>query len=576
MSLLTILTLRFRRPFLFGSLVIAMGAGGPAMAGSIKFNTEVPKPPASLPVLRLTAQLAPVDLINKLLMRSHSAGQVAPLAEHPFFKKNNLAVPEKMIGLVEDEHVRAWVDQDKGDAWIYPTLEKLHPLAAADETTQTLRAEEIFQSLDFIARDDTRFVVDKPSTLKGATLVRDAKGETRVEKAPASYLSYYAARRFVGDLPVDGPGSRAMIQLSGGGVVEGLTRVWKSGKIAEKVQPSSSADEVRAAISRQLQAATTDSDVTVDRIELAYYDANGEFLQPVYRFTAQIHQITMPQTPPRTADNFVIGYVPFAKEFEPLPVLGQSTGPEPVTAAPKPIPRDGVRPPTNDPIVGRYVVRNDDAGWVNDANAFWSSLSSSNTGGLFSNSQYYWAEPRLFTSQKDAFINAMNLALVEAHGDWWIFSTLKNCCDVVNINGDIPSPGYGPSANGALADWIIHSCEVVPGGEDTSNWPAPWWNVFGGVRNVVGYRTIMYISDGAGGPYGTSIGNLAPVVSSWLSDVMSLNAYASHPTAPAHGGVVRPMGRPSSISMCGHDGDSVLSTSSLGRANCLTAWWFPD
>jgi len=39
-------------------------------------------------------------------MRSHSAGQVAPLAEHPFFKKNNLAVPEKMIGFVEDEHVR--------------------------------------------------------------------------------------------------------------------------------------------------------------------------------------------------------------------------------------------------------------------------------------------------------------------------------------------------------------------------------------------------------------------------------------------------------------------------------------
>jgi hypothetical protein len=170
----------------------------------------------------------------------------------------------------------------------------------------------------------------------------------------------------------------------------------------------------------------------------------------------------------------------------------------------------------------------------------------------------------------------MNLALIEVHGDWWRYSTLQNCCDLVNINGDIPSPGYGPSANGSLADWIIHSCEVVPAPDDTANWPDPWWNIFGGVRNVVGYRTIMYINDGAAGPYATSLGNLAPVVSSWLGDVISLNAYAGTPKTAAHGGVVRPMGRPSTISACGHDGESVLSVSTLPRANCLTVWWFPD
>jgi hypothetical protein len=46
----------------------------------------------------------------------------------------------------------------------------------------------------------------------------------------------------------------------------------------------------------------------------------------------------------------------------------------------------------------------------------------------------------------------MNLALVEVHGDYWIFSTLQNCCDTVNINGDIPYPGYGPTAMGC---WLI-------------------------------------------------------------------------------------------------------------------------
>jgi hypothetical protein len=343
------------------------------------------------------------------------------------------------------------------------------------------------------------------------------------------------------------------------------------------VRPSLSGDEVRAAITRQLRPAIENSEVTVNLIEIAYYDANRNFLQPVYRFTAQIHQLTMPQTPPRTDDNFVIGYVPFAKAFEPLPVLGQTSGPQPKTAAPNRRPpkfREDSR--SNDPTVGRYVVRNDDAGWVNDANAFWDSLSSTWTGSLFTNSQYYWAEPRLFTSEKNSFTNAMNLALIEVHGDWWLYSTLQNCCDLVNINGDIPYPGYGPSAGGSLADWVIHSCEVVPAPDDTSTWPDPWWTIFGGLRNVLGYRTIIYISDGAGGPYGTSLGNVAPVVSSWLNDVISLNAYADHPTATAHGGVDRPMGRPSTISAYGHDGDSVFSTSSLGRADCLTVWWFPD
>ena len=93
---------------------------------------------------------------------------------------------------------------------------------------------------------------------------------------------------------------------------------------------------------------------------------------------------------------------------------------------------------------------------------------------------------------------------------------------------------------------------------------------------MVGYRTIMYISDGAGGPYGTSLGNAAPVVGAWLNDVISLGAYTGHPTAKAHGGITRPMGRPATISMAGHENDSVFATSTLGRANTLVVWWFPD
>jgi hypothetical protein len=548
----------------------------PVAAGTLKFEAEVPKPKnETFSVLKLTIQPAPIALMNRLLGSTSGATKLTPLNDTPLFRNNKIKVAPDVLGVVEDEHVKAWANPSTGELAIYPNLTKVTAIAPGSVTSVESRTREIFESPEFIARDDTRIVIDKPQVLNGATLVRDPNGNTRQEKPKTPYLVYVSARRFVGDLPVDGIGSRALLTVSGSGQVEGLTRVWKSAKVAQTVRSSLSADQVRKAIAVQLQPAIKTSDVVVDRIELAYYDGNRQYLQPVYRFSARIHHLAAEA---RTADDFVIGYLPVGKAVEPLPVLGKIQGAKPATATatPKPPVIKGGAVPPNDPIVGRYVVRNDDSGWVNDANAFWSSLSSTWTGSLFSNSQYFWAEPRLFTNQKNSFINAMNLALIEVHGDWWLYSTLKNCCDLVNINGDIPAPGYGPSASGRLADWVIHSCEVVPGPEDTASWPNPWWTIFGGVRNVVGYRTIMYISDGAGGPYGSSLGNLAPVVSSWLSDVISLNAYSGHPSTPAHGGINRPMGRPSTISVCGHDADSVLSTSTIGRANCLTMWWFPD
>jgi hypothetical protein len=565
-------------PFFLALIALAVSLAQPVNAGSLKFEAEIPKPPESLPLLRLTPQPAPVDLLNRLLAESPTPAKLESLGKNPFFKKNRLRPPKDLIGVVENESVRAWVNRRTGDAAIYPTLGRLEPLTPAAIEALAQRARDVFAMPEFITPDETRFVIDKPNVLNGQTLVRDDSGKVRTEKPKTAYLGYFKAQRLVGDLAVDGPGSRALVALGAKGSVEALTRTWKRAKLLRAVKSGRGNDEVKAEIARQLKPALVNSDVTIDRIELAYYDSNKQFIQPVFRFTARIHHLTMDKTPARTDDDFVIGYVPFAKAFEPLPVLGRSVGPSPKTAkkASKKPGSSGPAAAPGDPIVGRYVVRNDDSGWVNDANAFWNGLQGAWTHSLFANSQYYWAEPRLFTSQKNFFINAMHLALIEVHGDWWLYSTLQNCCDLVNINGDIPSPGYGPSAGGKLADWIIHSCEVVPAPDDTATWPDPWWTVFGGVRNVVGYRTIMYISDGAGGPYGTSLGNVAPVVSSWLSDVMALNAYSGHPKMAAHGGVVRPMGRPTTISMCGHDGDSAFSTSSLGRANCLTVWWFPD
>jgi len=39
-------------------------------------------------------------------------------------------------------------------------------------------------------------------------------------------------------------------------------------------------------------------------------------------------------------------------------------------------------------------------------------------------------------------------------------------------------------------------------------------------------------------------------------------------------GVWKPYGRPSTISVCGHEGDSVFYTAGVGPAGCLQNYWY--
>ncbi|HKC23460.1 MAG TPA: DUF6345 domain-containing protein, partial [Thermoanaerobaculia bacterium] len=225
-----------------------------------------------------------------------------------------------------------------------------------------------------------------------------------------------------------------------------------------------------------------------------------------------------------------------------------------------------------DPTVGRYVVRNDYSGWVNSANGFWNGLQASGYGGYFTNSQYYWAYPYEFTSSKNSYVNAVNVAEIEVHGDWWLYTTYQNWGDVVSLD-NIPSPGLGAAAGGKCAYWVIHSCEVVPSVPDVATWPAKWWHIFGGLHSVLGYRTIMYIDDGATYPFGIHMGWGCNLTSSWLQDVAASSLYWGSPGQVMHG-TWKPYGRPATISVCGHEADSVYNLAALPAAGCLTNYWY--
>jgi hypothetical protein len=545
--------------------------------GGIRWTAKVPESRGPLPVLTLQSLDPPADLVARLAAQANGA-QLQPLANAPFLRDQGVKVPQEILGVFEDDHATAWVDRRSGNASIYPTLSRLAPLSPNDIARAEEAAASLIRQGELLPADDTRIVSAQPLILNGET-VRGKRGDTTIERKSAPYLVYVPARRFVNDLAVYGPGSRAVVIAGANGRIEGLTRQWKGAKISGTVEPTRSADDVRRDIERQLTTNQPAAEIEVQSVEIAYYDNDQASMQPVYRFVARIR--------PRggkaaTDDDFVIGFVPYGAEREKLPRLDEKPDIQPVEPRTDYQPNGGMASAEGpaegldlDPRVGRYVNREDTWAWVTNANEFWTGLQSGFGAAFFSNDQYYWAEQRLFTNQKNFFVNDMNLVLNEVHGDWWLFSTRSNCCDLVNINGDIPDPGYGPSAGGRLADWIIHSCEVIPAPIDTGNWPDPWWRVFGGVRNVAGYRTIMYISDGATQPYGQALANFGPVVSSWLNVVSSLNAYSGRPTGMMHGRV-KPLGRASSISACGHDGDSAFAVATLPRANCLTVWWFGD
>jgi hypothetical protein len=547
-------------------------AAAAAPKGTIRIPIDlIPDAPGPLPVLTLRNQKPPVKLVQDLLRGSSSPDvQLLPLSQAPYLPKGREQALTRILGAFTKDHLVAYVDPRTGDAEMFPALGELKGTPNGPDPARAVAiTEELFGRADVIGADDTKFAVGEPQDLFGAQGVLN--GSTGERGAPL--LLYVPIRRFVAGYPVYGAGSRGLAVVASDHSVQGFLRRWKTGKTIGTVKDRRTPQQIAFAIRAQLVSLARRSDIEVDSVEVAYYDGNARFLQPVYRFTAVEHVLPSSPGNERTEDNFLVGFVPIGAAREPIPSLATPPGPLPVLPRKRPAPTTTAAIPPGDPLVGRYVVRQDDPNWVASANSFWNNLTSFWGTFFFTNAQYYWAYPFEFTTSAYYYVNNVHVALTEVHGDWWLYSTLKNCCDLVDVDTDINFPGFGAAAGGLLAYWIIHSCEVVPSPDDTANWPDPWWDVFGGLHSVLGYRTIMYIADGTTGPFGLNLRFGAPVVSAWLNAVSSSSAYSGHPTMVMHG-QVKPLGRASTISMCGQENDSVYDVSAQGRANCLRIFWF--
>jgi hypothetical protein len=557
----------------------------PSQSANIRLSTEqIPASPGSLPVLRLSAQKPPTEFVQEVLRRADpNAQKLVPLSQISQLAGKGGKLPEEFVGALSGEHLAAYVDLRSGDAEIFPSLAQKG--VPADQEGQQLEraqglAREIFSRADLLQKDATAFSFEKPRALYGESAEGGAEGGEAKTSSPEIYLTYVTLRRSVNNYFVYGPGSRAMVAVGNNGTVEGFVRRWKTGAVSGQVRETRTREQVAQAILEQLRPIAKTAEVEVLNTDIAYYDGNRNYLQPVYRFTARLHRRASAggDSKAHVDDDFVIGYVPIGKAREPIPSLSALPGVPPKTAkATAPAPERA-----GDPTVGRYVVRNDNSNWVANANELWGGLTAFFSGFLFTDAQYFWAEPWEFTTSEAAFVNSVNVADNEVHGDWWLFSTLSNCCDLVDLTKIPASEGYGAAHGGHLAYWILHSCEVVPSAIDapcpTDNrpWWTPWFNIFQGMHTVVGYRTIMWIDDDVTGPYGLALRFGAPVVSAWFNATTSAAGYQGNPTYGAHCGRTPPMGRPSAVSACGRQNNWVYDTTALPPANCLINFWQPN
>jgi hypothetical protein len=545
-------------------------------ATNITFDIAlIPAIQVSLPAFTLGSVVKlPPAFLNETLQ------SVSPGSNFTNFQNSNGLIAhsgERVIGVV---------DPDTGEVTFYPNYEALEPIIGptGENNGTYLNNSAIFP------QDDTIVNALPGLTLYSALHVKNGSGPE-----PVPWIYHIATQRLVTventAFPVLGPGSTAILGFGAKGNLVSFNYLWHPAKQSTKVSPLS-VEGIYASITAQLQSAAALGPLNVTSVDISYYDSGSKFIQPVYAFTA-----TRPKSGNVTEDVTISGYVPVGKTaLEPLPDL---------TTPPKSIPPTVPSPSQNSPrkrsfisrifsnlykrgptvTVGRYVIRDSEAEWVTSANNFWSNLGSSTVN--FINAQYYWAYPWLYTTYKEQFVDSVNVALTEAHGNWHRFRTSPTG-DRVYINDDpaldIPATGYGPGAGGHLAYWVIHSCEVIPSETDYPGQPYRsfdyWWSIFNGLHAVMGYRTEMYINDGVTTPFAKAISRGVAVVPAWMSAVLNDKAWYSSSSKytqtylDGNRGIKEPFGRASTIAVCGHTNDVVWNLENLGRPERLCEWWY--
>ena len=554
-----------------------------AQNSAIQFTAGVPAIPARMQVYRLAPTRVPVEFLNEKLL----AAKLPQLRT-----EGRSLVARGTVGAADLDRVRVSADAVTGDTHFIPNLSQLvsktpRQALSIDRLQSAGRAALIDPR--FIPRDVTTARVGNAITVMGGATARVGTAAARVRTAPRTVLTIVPAIRYAAGFRVYGRGSHAAVSLDNSGSVVGALRHWRTASAGQPVTASLTADQVRANITRQLSptVAKPGTSATVDKIELAYYDANALYLSPVLRF-----QATITSSDKNVSNTQIAGYVPIGTPREPIPDLaaapsGPRPGMTPLQAGGKPKGAMGAAPIAGDISLGEFANQDwtTSNAYLEMANSFLSGLSS----GVQPVSRTIWwtAYPwQVVGPQSKRWMNAVNVAYTEPHGDWLLNTTLSNCCQQWNVPniGTGGNPGYGAAAGGVLATWFIMSCEVVPSMYDRQNEAGgsgnpytafdAWWPVFQGLHNVIGFRTEMqYPDDALNFWFGWDAARGGDVNAAWFDEVGAIANYGTYQSQHLIGSPQVRWDRASTMIDARDLGQSIFSVGAQSPSSTLWNFW---
>jgi len=376
-------------------------------------------------------------------------------------------------------------------------------------------------------------------------------------------------QRKIAERPVVGHGSQLMVDLGHRGEVVGFRRAWNA--LAETpLAPELKTDaQVYEEVERQIRTRVSEGNsVKVAKLHLIYYGNDKEYVQPAYFYSIQI------DAPGVKGKSFMTGIVAAARNT-PEPILSRATPTElPSNATRAMINRPQAEVAEDDPTVGRYVVRNDSWDWVDDANEFKNGLNDGHSSGLpaISFGDYFWDQPWFWTTSEDSMVDRWNVTLMEGHGNTWLFSTRSNCCDLVNLNSG-SQPGFGDLAGNSMRFLVLKGCAIIPAPPDRGDWATPWWRIFKGLHQAVGFRTEMYIDDDISYGFAKNIASNHRVLDSWFAATNGSSSYQWERFWGSWGDQIYGYG--AVVMIPGREGEGIYSTAAAPPATSagLTIWY---
>jgi hypothetical protein len=524
------------------------------------------------------------------------ATQVRPIG--PLVSPTAPATQRVLVFGLGADKARATFNEARSRLVIHPELTALQGTPPSIDNTRTIARQFARQNLGLGVE------IDNWSVARVTTV---AKMGSVPGSAPQEVARTVHFTRTLDGLPVVGPNSALSVTVGPQSQVVGCVRSFlpltKSTGPAQNMKSRQVLDQELNNKISQLAGRFPGAQLSLQDSKLVYFEQGGKFLQPALMGNVIVKSpgglscgllVTVPALsnppepiadPPQTAP---------APENTPAPTAPTITSQPPTaTTAKVTTPTTIVKPdipnikpddifaskwmreePQPEVRFGVYVVRNDFAGWIPDAQGFKNNLVGANqllrqtypAAKPVVDYQYTWNFISMWRDVNGAndfstnYMRKVDIALILGHGANYEISTKGRTEDVIKMDG---IPGYGVNSYlGGRTDYVIwKSCSVLPAPVDDGNCWSHYFPIFKGLRGMYGFRNVSYLNDGILEDFAHDIGMGVPLLTAWF------DAAEASPCHWYYGDCAV------AISPEGLDSQTIYNNNGVANPDKLHMWW---